>query len=84
MKQNEIAAQAVNTGAFGGGREGVQQAESERARLQTIGQLRGQGFNTALGIAVVAIATSLLSVVPATTVGVTLITLLCATRFVAS
>ena len=51
MKQNEIAAQAVNTGAFGGGREGVQQAESERARLQTIGQLRGQGFQTALGAA---------------------------------
>ncbi len=51
MRENEISAQAVGSGAFGGGREGIQQAESERARLATIGQLRAQGFNQALGAA---------------------------------
>ena len=51
MKQNALSAQAVAGGAFGGGREGVQRAEQERARLQTLGQLRGQGFQAALGAA---------------------------------
>ena len=51
IQQNQLSAQAVGAGAFGGGREGVQRAEQERARLQTIGQLRGQGFQTALGAA---------------------------------
>ena len=51
IQQNQMAADAVNAGAFGGGREGVRQAEAERARLQTIGQLRGQGFDRALGAA---------------------------------
>jgi hypothetical protein len=34
MQQNQVAGQAVQAGAFGGGREGVQQAELERATQQ--------------------------------------------------
>ena len=48
IAQNQQAAQAVSAGAFGGGREGVQRAELDRARLEAIGQSRAQGFNTAL------------------------------------
>jgi len=49
MKQQQTAAQAVQAGAFGGGREGVQQAEQERARLATIGQAQESAFRGALG-----------------------------------
>ena len=48
MAQNQAAAQAVNAGAFGGGRQGIQSAEIERARLANIGQAQAQGFQTAL------------------------------------
>jgi hypothetical protein len=41
----------VGAGAFGGGREGVQQAELQRGTLSTIGQSLGTGFQTALGAA---------------------------------
>jgi hypothetical protein len=51
MQANQRAAQAVAGGAFGGGREGVERAEIERARLGQIGQLRAQGFQSALGAA---------------------------------
>ena len=51
MAQNQLAARAVQTGGFGGGREGVQRAEQERARLGQIGQAQQTGFNTALGAA---------------------------------
>jgi hypothetical protein len=51
MKEQAIASQAIGAGAFGGGREGIQRAEQERARLSQIGQLRGQGFQAALGAA---------------------------------
>ena len=51
MAQNQLSAQAVQAGAFGGGREGVQRAEQERARLGTIGQEQARGFTTALGAA---------------------------------
>ena len=51
IQQNRIGAEAVAGGAFGGGREGVQRAEQERARLSQIGQAQAQGFNTALGAA---------------------------------
>jgi hypothetical protein len=51
MAQNQAAAQAVNAGAFGGGRQGIQSAEIERARLANIGQAQAQGFQTALGAA---------------------------------
>jgi hypothetical protein len=48
MQQNQLSAQAVQAGAFGGGREGVQRAELQRATQQNIGQAQQQGFNTAL------------------------------------
>jgi hypothetical protein len=51
MAQNQLSAQAIKTGAFGYGREGVQRAEQERARLGQIGQAQQTGFNTALGAA---------------------------------
>jgi hypothetical protein len=48
QQQNQLSAQAVQAGAFGGGREGVQQAELQRATQANIGQAQQQGFNTAL------------------------------------
>jgi len=51
MAQNQQAANAVQAGAFGGGREGVAQAEIERARQANVGQARAAGFQTALGAA---------------------------------
>jgi hypothetical protein len=51
MMQNQLGAQAIGAGAFGGGREGVQQAELQRRTLSTIGQSLVQGFQTALGAA---------------------------------
>ena len=46
--QNQLSATAVGSGAFGGGRQGVAQAELERARLATVGQSQAQGFVQAL------------------------------------
>jgi len=46
--QNRLGAQAVMSGAFGGGREGVAQAELENARLRQVGLAQQQGFGTAL------------------------------------
>ena len=51
MKQNQMAAQAVQAGAFGGGREGVQRAEEESRRLGVIGQLQAGAFDQAVGAA---------------------------------
>jgi len=51
MAQNQLAAQAVNAGAFGGGREGVQQAELQRATQSNIGQSMASGFQQAAGLA---------------------------------
>jgi|TARA_R100000149_G_C5840795_1_gene112922 hypothetical protein len=48
MQQNQIAANAVQAGAFGGGREGVQRAELQGRTLSAIGQAQAQGFQTAL------------------------------------
>lgn len=48
IAQNQLSAQAVGAGAFGGGRQGVAQAEIERARQANIGQAQAQGFQTAL------------------------------------
>jgi len=48
IAQNKLGAQAVMSGAFGGGREGVAQAELERARLGKVGLAQQQGFGTAL------------------------------------
>ena len=51
MMQNQLAAQAVGAGAFGGGREGVQQAELQSRTLDAMGRAQAQGFGTALGAA---------------------------------
>ena len=51
MGQNRLAAQAVSSGAFGGGREGVQRSEQDLRRLEAIGRSQAQGFQTALGAA---------------------------------
>ena len=48
QKQNELSAQAVSAGAFGGGREGVQRAEQERGRLGQVGQAQAAGYQSAL------------------------------------
>ena len=49
--QNRLAASAVDAGAFGGGREGVAQAELERARLGQVGLAQQRGFGQALAAA---------------------------------
>ena len=46
--QNRLSAQAAMSGAFGGGREGVAQAELERARLGQVGLAYQRGFGQAL------------------------------------
>jgi hypothetical protein len=46
--RNQLSAQAVGSGAFGGGREGVAIGELERARLGQVGLAQQQGFGTAL------------------------------------
>jgi len=51
MMQNKLAGNAVSSGAFGGGREGVQQAELQGRTLSAMGQANAQGFTTALGAA---------------------------------
>ena len=51
MMQNQLSAQAVGSGAFGGGREGVQQAELQRRTLEQMGKAQQAGFTTALGAA---------------------------------
>lgn len=51
MMQNQIGANAIASGAFGGGREGVQRAELQGRTLENMGRAQAQGFNTALGAA---------------------------------
>jgi hypothetical protein len=55
MQQNQLGAQATAARAFGGSRQGIAEAETNRAFAQQGGQLaaqlRQQGFNTALGAA---------------------------------
>ena len=51
IMQNQLGTQAINAGAFGGGREGVQQAELQGRALSAMGQANQQGFNTALAAA---------------------------------
>ena len=51
IMQNQLGAQAINAGAFGGGREGVQQAELQGRALSAMGTANQQGFNTALAAA---------------------------------
>ena len=51
LAQNRLGAQAVMSGAFGGGREGIAQAELERARLGQVGIAQQRGFGQALSAA---------------------------------
>jgi hypothetical protein len=51
IMQNQLAAQAVRSGAFGGGREGVQQAELQARTLDAMGRAQAMGFGTALSAA---------------------------------
>jgi hypothetical protein len=48
---NQLSAQAVQSGAYGGGREGVQQAELQSRALEAMGRAQQQGFGQALGAA---------------------------------
>ena len=45
--QNQAAAQGVKTGAFGGGREGIQRAELGRQQAEAVGQSLAQGYGQA-------------------------------------
>ena len=51
IMQNRLSAQAVGQGAFGGGREGVQQAELQNRILEAQGRANQVGFGQALGAA---------------------------------
>ena len=48
-KENQLAAQAVGSGNFGGGREGVGIAEIQRQKADTLGGIYGTGYQSALG-----------------------------------
>ena len=49
MRQNQLGADAVQSGAFGGARQGVASAELDRARLNQVGLSQAGGFSQALG-----------------------------------
>ena len=49
LAKNQLGAQAVQSGAFGGARQGVAEAEIERARLNQVGLSQAGGFSQALG-----------------------------------
>jgi len=51
IMQNQLAAQAVQSGNFGGAREGVQQAELQGRTLEAMGRANAMGFGQALGAA---------------------------------
>ena len=51
MAQNQLGAQAVQYGAFGGGRQGIAQGELERARLGRVGESMAAGFGQAANLA---------------------------------
>jgi hypothetical protein len=48
-KENQLAQQAISSGNFGGGREGVGIAEIQRSKADTLGGIYGAGFQSALG-----------------------------------
>ena len=48
-RENKLAAQAIQSGNFGGGREGVGIAELQRQKANTLGGIYGQGYQSALG-----------------------------------
>jgi len=49
MRQTQLGAEAVQSGAFGGARQGVASAELDRARLNQIGLSQAGGFSQAMG-----------------------------------
>ena len=49
--QNQASAQAVQTGAFGTEREGIQRAELQGQQAETVGQSLAQGYAQAQGMA---------------------------------
>ena len=51
MRQNQLSAEAVQSGAFGGARQGVASAELDRGRLAQIGQVSAGMYGQALGAA---------------------------------
>jgi hypothetical protein len=51
MMQNQLGAQAVGQGAYGGGRQGVAQSEIANRALEAMGRAQATGFQTALGAA---------------------------------
>ena len=51
MRQNQLSAEAVQSGAFGGGRQGVASAELDRGRLAQIGQAQAGMYGQSLGAA---------------------------------
>ena len=51
MASNQLSANAIGAGAFGGAREGIQQAELQRATQANIGQALQSGYGQALGAA---------------------------------
>ena len=51
IAQNQLSAQAIGQGAFGGAREGIQRAELQRATQANIGQSLATGFQSAAGLA---------------------------------
>ena len=48
-RENRLAAEAVQSGNLGGGREGVGIAELQRQKANTLGGIYGQGYQSALG-----------------------------------
>ena len=49
MRQTQLGAEAVQSGAFGGARQGVASAELDRGRLNQIGLSQAGGYSQALG-----------------------------------
>lgn len=48
MRQIDLSSRAVQAGAFGGGREGVERGALEDARLRQVGLAQQAGFDRAL------------------------------------
>ena len=46
--RNQLANQAIQSGAFGGGREGVAMGELETGRIRSIGEAQRQGYESAV------------------------------------
>ena len=49
MRQSQLGAEAVQSGAFGGARQGVASAELDRARLNQVGLAQAGNYSQALG-----------------------------------